>query len=176
MPNSKTQSPKQPEQGGNSNPKLQISFSPGLPQIVYADDIAAVGVGPEVSRVTFGVEAGSTVKQTTVTLVIPTRVPANLVGDLSRAFKKEDFLQKLKSDSDKLWTAIESIPSLTYQHTRRISPAPELGFSLSGGSPALARVRGVLRLCRRLHTARLNRLQASRLERQEGQAQALASL
>lgn len=110
MSNSKTQPPKQPEHGGNPNPKLQMSFTPGLPQIVYADDVATVGVGPEVSRVTFGIEAGPAMKQATVTLVIPTRVLANLVGDLSRAFKKEDFLKKLKSDSEKLWTAIEKIP------------------------------------------------------------------
>lgn len=63
--------------------------------IFYADQPAAVAIGPHVSRLTFGVETEGEYPQPVVVLAIPTIALISFVNDLQATFNGTEFQEDI---------------------------------------------------------------------------------
>lgn len=73
----------------NENPTIQE----GLTQIIYADRILNVGLGPAVSRLTLGMEVALKTFSPTVTVIVPTTALIEALAVMQNALHENETMK-----------------------------------------------------------------------------------
>jgi len=80
-----------------SNPKLVTNVSTS--ETLYADALTQLALGPHVSKLTFGGDAGASgTLASVVTLVLPTPALLDLVANVMKALSQKETQQQLHAD------------------------------------------------------------------------------